>query len=333
MDNTQPSLRESLESSFDAVDTTPAVENVAPVASSTEPAESRDDQGRFAAKVAPENIAPDVEVNPRPRTWKKEFLPLWDKMNDGVALTPEESKTLAQYSGHQREREFSNGINTFKAEAGAARELQSAIEPFLPQLQRHNIKPTEWIGNLGRAHEMLALGSAEQKLQMFSHLAKEYGVPLAALGSSYEGQLDPIVPQLMEQIQKLSGQVNTVTTWRDQQEQASIVAQLAPFQDSEKYPHYEQVRVDMALLLETGKANDLETAYKKALRFNDEIWDAEQERLAQSRTTTPVAAAARAKTRAVQTKSSTPRGPVSTGTKDRLSSLTDAFDALESGRV
>jgi hypothetical protein len=327
MENEQITLRETLEQSFDAAAPAPEVREARD--------DSRDDQGRFAAKVVDE-ITPEpvVEAAPRPTTWKKEFLPLWDKLNDGVALTPEESKKVAEYSGLQREKEFANGVSTYKAEAVAARDLQSAIEPFLPQLQKHNIRPTEWIGNLGRAHEMLALGSAEQKLQMFTHLAKEYGIPLAALGGSYEGQqIDPVVPQLMEQIQRLSGQVNNVTSWRDQQEQIAIQAQLAPFADVKKYPHYEQVRGDMALLLETGKAPDLESAYKKALRLNDEVWDAEQERQAQARATAPIAAAAVAKRHAVQTKTSTPRGTTSTGAKDRLSTLHDAFEALESGRV
>ena len=87
----------------------------------------------------------------RPTTWKKEYLPIWDKLTAGEQLTPEESLKLAEYS-NQRESEYKKGVSTYKQEADNAKSLIEAISPFVPELQKQNIHPAAWINNLGRAH-------------------------------------------------------------------------------------------------------------------------------------------------------------------------------------
>jgi hypothetical protein len=312
----------------------------------------RDDKGRFASKdpapvvqddptqaVAP---APEAPTLQRPTTWKKDYLPMWDKLATGQQLTPEEARKLAEYN-IQREKEFATGVSTYKSEAMAAKELQQALEPFMPSLQQHNIKPTEWIRNLGMAHQTLAMGSPEQKLQIFAKLAQDYGVPLAAVQQAQSGQVDPIVPQLMQYIQSLEGKVNTVASWREQQEQAQIQNELAKFSDAEKYPHFESVRGTMAQLLESGVAQDLEDAYSKAIYLDPEIRQAELERKAQEHAEAQLQtqqkeqkaeAARKAKAAAVSTKTATPSGVVTpVDAKDRRSMLASGLDALSSGRV
>lgn len=304
----------------------------------------RDEQGRFAPKEAdkPQEAqpveAPSIEPTlQRPTTWKKDYLPIWDKLATGNPLTPEEAKKLAEYS-NQRENEYKTGVSTYKQEAEQAKQLQDAIAPFMPELQRYNIQPTQWIQNLGNAHRTLAMGTPEQKIQMFTKLAADYGVPLEAIGMAQQGNLDPVIPQIMQQIQNLSGQVNTVASWREQQEQQAALEAIKPFQDAEKYPHFEVVRETMAQLLERGLASDLQTAYTKAVRLNDEVWQAEQERQAQAssaiQSQQKAEIVSKAKSRAVSPKSSTPSGQVMTSaTKDRRAALEEAFENVGGGRV
>ena len=81
----------------------------------------------------------------------------------------------------------------------------------------------------------------------------------------------------------------------------------------------------MAQLLELGKAQDLETAYKKAVRMNDEVWQLEQERLLKDAKQAAIKAqqVAKAKAAAVSPKSVTPSGKVTEpgDKKDRKSIL------------
>jgi hypothetical protein len=106
--------------------------------------------------------------------------------------------------------------------------------------------------------------------------------------------------------------------------------------DVEKFPHFDVVREEMAQLLELGKAQDLETAYKKAVRMNDDVWALEQERLlaAAKQTSNKAQQVAKAKTVAVSPKSSTPRGTVSTTEKkDRRSLIAEQMGEAMSRRV
>jgi len=332
---TGTTLRDTIEASFDAAENG----TLEPVVETSRPVEDRirEENGRFAQKAeTAEAVIPESQQEKndlqRPTTWKKDYLPIWDKLATGQPLLPDEARKLAQYS-NQREKEYASGVSTYRAEAENARTLQEAIAPFIPNLQKANLDPKTWITNLGRAHEVLALGSAEQKLQAFHKLAQDYGIPLAAVAGQAQGGVPPIVTQLMQQINALQGQVSTVSSWREQQETQKIQDTITQFSsDTQKHPHFEAVKATMAQLLESGLAKDLEEAYTKAIRFNDDIWD--QERQAQSSTIAKSTAVAKAKAAAVSVKSSSPTGQTTgSGTKDRRAILSEQLDAAFSGRV
>jgi hypothetical protein len=105
----------------------------------------------------------------------------------------------------------------------------------------------------------------------------------------------------------------------------------------EKFPHFDVVREEMAQLLELGKAQDLETAYAKAVRLNDDVWAIEQERLLKNaqKQTSKAQQVAKAKAAAVSPKSVTPSGKVAepTDKKDRRSLLSEQLGEAMSRRV
>lgn len=279
---------------------------------------------------------PEVEVKPalaRPTTWKKDYLPIWDKLTTGQQLTPEEALKLAEYS-NQRESEYKKGVSAYKAEADNARALREAIEPFVPELQANNISPAAWINNLGRAHLMLAKGTPEQKVQMFNKLAQDYGITLNN-GEIAPMQTDPYQQQLMQQLQMMNQEVSTIKSRYEQEEQQRLMNEINRVaSDVEKFPHFEELREQMALLLEKGLASDLETAYAKAVRLNDEVWQQEQNRLLQQAKQEQIKAqkVAKAKAAAVSPKSVTPNGTVgnSGDKKDRRSILAEQMSQTDS---
>jgi hypothetical protein len=317
----------------------------------TEEERSRDTQGRFATRTqapdlansggqhsaaAPVQQTQEVATQ-RPTTWKKEYLPIYDKLAAGIPLTPEESKKIADYSG-QREREYATGVSTYRAEAQNAKEIQTALEPYLPELQKHNLTPAVWIKQVADAHQLLSRGTPQQKLDMFMRMAHDFNVPIQAIGQmQQQGQVDPMTAQWMQQMQELRGQVSDMTSWRDQQELQMVAQHISEFEDASKYPHFQQVRGTMAQLLEKGLAQDLQTAYETAVRMDGNVWQAEQERQAQLKAsqtaTTRAAAVTQAKANAVSPRSTTPSGAVTTaGAKDRRALLSEALDAA-GGRV
>jgi hypothetical protein len=313
--------------------------------------ENRDEKGRFKAKetssdqdsaeepelVAETSDVPDEEIK-RPTTWKKEYVEVWNKMQEGKPLDKAEFAKFAEYA-NQREAEYKKGVSAYKAEADNARELTEAIAPFIPELQKHGIHPAAWINNLGRAHYTLANGSYEQKVQMFHRLAQDYGVQLNqdALQMPEQAYVDPYQQQLMQQLQATQQQVQQLSAIREQEENARLTQEINRVSsDRERFPHFEMVREDMAQLLERGLAPNLETAYAKAVRMNDEAYKLEQDKLLKSANTQASKAqqVAKAKATAVSPRSVTPSGQVkSTDAKDRRSLLMANLADAEGGRV
>jgi hypothetical protein len=283
----------------------------------------------------------EVEETPalqRPSTWKKEYLPIWDKLTSGEALTKEEAIKLAQYS-NQRESEYKKGVSTYKAEADRARELENAIAPFAQEFQAQGITPAAWINNLGRAHMILAKAPYDQKVQIFQRLAQDYGIQLNNEGQfAAPPQVDAYTQQLMNQLNMVNQEVSTIKGRFQQEEEARLNNEIQRVRSNvEKFPHFDVVREEMAQLLELGKAQDLETAYAKAVRLNDDVWAIEQERLLKTaqKQASKASQVAKAKAAAVSPKSVTPSGKVAdTGDKkDRRSMLAEQLGEAMSRRV
>lgn len=304
---------------------------------------ARDEAGRFAKQDKPAEPPPapspqEQAAPPKLTTWKKDYIPLHEKLEQGLPLSADEAKRLAQYN-YQREGEYATGISMHKDRASRLESVERAIEPFMPMLQQHNVAPDRWIAALGMAHQQLVQGTDQQKLQAFMKLAQDYNVPLTGLGQMQDAQgqqPDPNYLGLMEQINQLSGRLQTVDSWREQQEQQRVSQAIAEIaNDAEKYPHFEKVRPTMAQLLESGLAPDLKTAYAKAIRMDDEVWTAEQARQSQAAEAAKANSqvVAKAKAAAVSPRSSTPSGKASTpATTDRRAALSEAFDSI-AGRV
>lgn len=281
----------------------------------------------------------------RPSTWKKDYWEAYDKL-------AAENPALAEYI-NQRESEYARGVSTYKNEAERAKEIWTALEPFMPDLQRHNIQPGQWIGNLGRAHQTLAMGSPQQKIQMFQRLAQDYGVPIQALAPQpqygADGQpvqqqnpLEPILPlinPLYEQVRQLQGQLHSYQSAQEQAQQQQLQAEISKF--SADKPHFEQVRDTMARLLESGMAQDLDEAYQVAVRHpqHDDIFqslqqqqrEAEEKRRAEEQR----ANVARARNNTVSTRSGAPTAPKAKGGGNTglREALEEAFESQTSGRV
>jgi len=318
---------------------------------STEESNNRDEKGRFKAQEAsaeqntteePDMVAeasdvPDEEIK-RPTTWKKEYVEVWNKMQEGKPLDKAEFAKFAEYA-NQRESEYKKGVSAYKAEADNARQLTEAIGPFIPELQSQGIHPVAWINNLGRAHMVLSKAPYEQKLQMFHRLAADYGIQLNSdsLQMPEQAYVDPYQQQLMQQLQATQQQVQQLSAIREQEENARLSNEISRVSsDKVAFPHFEMVREDMAQLLERGLAQDLESAYAKAVRMNDEAYKLEQEKLLKSASTQASKAqqVAKAKATAVSPKSVTPSGQVSkSDAKDRRSLLMASLADAEGGRV
>ena len=279
--------------------------------------------------------AEEVKPVTRPSTWKKEYVQIWDKMEAGEQISKEDFTKFAEYA-NQRESEYKKGVSTYKAEADRMKPFVEVIAPIEQDLQKRGINPTQYVHNLVRAEQILSNAPYQQKVQIFQQLAADYGIQLNNNGQAQ--QLDPYTQQLMNQLNQVNQEVSTIKGRFAEEENQRLMSEIERVRsDVEKYPHFDVVREEMAQLLELGKAQDLETAYKKAVRMNDDVWALEQDRLLKDAKQSAVKAqqVQKAKAAAVSPRSVTPSGKVNDGAdkKDRRSLLSEQLGEAMSRRV
>lgn len=344
----ETTLRDTVEAAFDEVAPAEntAVESRAPVESAAESEaraeRARDAAGRFAraeeaaqpkldgAPPAPETAQPQRPA--RPSSWKKDFQAKWDALVDN---DPDMANYLLE-----REQQYAKGVSTYKSEADRAREFHQLLEPHAPRFQQYGVEPTQYLGRLLEIDHVLAAGSPQQKLALLQSIASAVGVAEYLGQPQGDGQRGGYVPP--ELMNTLTALQNKVETWEQRQareENARINREIDEF--AENAPYLDDVKDDMAQLLEAGLAVDLKEAYEKAVRLRDDIFERYQ---AEQRQTQEAArqqaarqAAQRARSAAVSPRSSTPTGSataVSQQGDDIRSALSAAFDAhAGSGRI
>ena len=291
----------------------------------------------FADKDEAQEAAEEVKPITRPSTWKKEYVQIWDKMEKGEQISKEDFIKFAEYA-NQRESEYKKGVSTYKAEADRAKSYEEAIAPFAQEFQQQGITPAAWINNLGRAHMILTKAPYEQKVQMFQRLAQDYGIQFNGESVVQPQQVDAYTQQLMNQLNQVNQEVSSIKGRFAQEENQRLMSEIERVRsDVEKFPHFDVVREEMAQLLELGKAQDLETAYAKAVRMNDDVWELEKERLLSTakQQASKAQQVAKAKAAAVSPKSVTPSGRVIEpgDKKDRRSIIAEQMGEALSRRV
>jgi hypothetical protein len=203
--------------------------------------------------------------------------------------------------------------------------------------------PEQFITNMGNTYRVLALGAPNQKLQAFARLAQEFGIPLQALTDQQaqqqfmqQGQFAPqYSPPVPPQQQTLT-RAEAEKLFQEQYLQVSSEQELQRFAaDTATHPHYEAVRNTMAQLLEANLAEDLESAYEKAIKLHPDIEAQVQEQARaqdeQRRRETEAARVSKAKAKAVSTPTVTPSAAAEDKPKGLRSSLESAYETHMGG--
>lgn len=322
------SLRDTIENAIES--TEPAVTEESTSYEATESTKTervRDESGKFA-KASPEALkAPSeasvdnyeqeevkVETKPRPSSWKKDYEEHWGKLDP----------TLQDYI-QQREADYAKGVSTYKNQWDMAAPIVETIKQFEPLINQYNLSPKEWVNRLGKADMMLSQGTPEQKLQMFAQLANDYGVNLGQLTG--QSGYDPQFSQLAQELNQIKNQWSSFQSAQEQQEQAQLQNEIASFKDDK--PYFDEVRETMAGLLQSGMADDLQSAYDKAIRLNDDVFQKVQAEQAQKSEAAQREKVAAAKAKVLSPKSTTPTASATVGGKSASSAREAIMQAME----
>lgn len=295
---------------------------------------ARDEAGRFAAKpveAAEPVVEAAVEVAPprkAPSSWKPEAQAAYLKSYAGEALTPEEVKILTQ-EAERRENDYHKGIEQYKTHAHEAQAYQRVVEPYMQTIRSLGVDAPTAIAKLFQADHTLRYSDPATKAQFLGQLAREYGIDIAQVANA--PQVDPQYQYLQQQMQQLQQQNQTLFQQQAEREQAGYQSEIQRFAADPAHPHFDAVKEEMALLLQTGKAQDLKSAYDTAVWMRADIRQSlvEQQRAEAQRAATEQAQATRAKSAAVSVKGSSPAGggvqPVKGSLRDQIeAAISDA---------
>ena len=317
------SIREALSAALEAqpIETVETIVETAPIETpvETESAKDerlRDDGGRFAVKQE-ETVQAAPEPRKPPSSWKKDYWDHWAKLDPNVQTYME-----------QRESEFSSGVSQYKQRADQAEPFYKAVQPFIPSLQQRGVSPDRWLADLGHVDQILSSGTPEQKADLITRMAAANGIDLQGLVS---GQANPQFGHIAQTVNGLQQKLQAFESQQQQAEQTRMQETIKSF--SADKPHFEAVRGTMGQLLQSGVATDLPTAYDKAIRLHDDIW--QQHQASQAEAANRQAEIAKKKAAASSPKSASPTGAqvAGNGKKGLRETLSEHFDSVVAGRV
>lgn len=263
------------------------------IAETSEPApekKPRDKSGRFGDRKPKEQEAAPAEpvqaapTTPAPDSLSKEAKAEWDKTPPAV-----------QAAFVKREEDIARGVNELRQRYNL---IDQAIAPHTDALRQMNATPADAVNRMFLWFKALAGKPADA----FPALAQSMGIDwtkliaakagsaeqAAAQGTAsggapeipdpvrnYVGGLERQIQQMGQMIHQMGGRFQSIEQNTNAQNEARTVENLSMW--SKDKPHFQEVRQDMAKMIETGIVPlkdgqvDLDGAYERAIYFNPDV--------------------------------------------------------------
>jgi hypothetical protein len=221
----------------------------------------------------------DPRIDRAPQSWKGDAKKVWAELPLNV-----------RQEVIRRERETSRVLQ----ETAEVRQKVDAVQNVLaPHMDRINAmyqgNPMTAINNLLGVERVLVSGDPAAKVNLVANMIKHFGIDLVSLDRALVGQ--PMTPEVEQQssIEKLleqklapfqqfiQSQQQREQQHRQQVEQ-EVVHTVESMATDPNFPYFNEVRADMADIIEMGSrrgvAISLEQAYARAVRMNDDTYQA-----------------------------------------------------------
>jgi len=189
-----------------------------------------------------------------PNSWSAAAKAEWAKL-----------PTSIQTEVLKREMDVERGFKQYGERVKTYEAIDKILDP-LP-LQQHGLSKAQYVERL-RAAEVALERNPVQALQW---LAKSYGVDLAQIATGQpETPADPTIAALRQEIEQLKSGVTAQQQAAQQAVEREIETELSKFASDPKNEFFEQVKADMGILIQNGRAKDLQAAYDMAVYANPE---------------------------------------------------------------
>lgn len=201
-----------------------------------------------ASAAAPTPRAP-------PKSWAKEYHEDWSK------LTPRQQEYV-----EKREKDFLDGNEQYRGEAGFAKEFKDILIPYKPMLAAMGVDEKQAVGYLLNAQYRLTNGTPEQRAEAYQQIGRDLGLAGEPQTDPNAPATDPLVIKLQE---RLKG-VESALTQRQETDlraaQADAQTKVDQFASDPANEHFDAVAQDMVPHINAGLS--LKEAYDKAVWAN-----------------------------------------------------------------
>lgn len=181
----------------------------------------------------------------------------------------------------RRDEDSVKGIRQLQDQMAPYTQFAQTLDPFIREAVSNRVDPGQYIGNVMQAERRLRSGTAEERFGSLVEIAESYGIPLRKIINDAVGQ--EIIPHPVQQRsavpveiqQRLDAAEQALAGMQDNQAQSNQ-KMIDDFKVDKEF--FEDVREDMALLMEHGRASTLQDAYDKACKMNPQVFGVIQER-------------------------------------------------------
>jgi hypothetical protein len=221
----------------------------------------------------------DPRIDRAPQSWKGDAKKVWAELplnvRQEVIRRERDATRILQESAEVRQR------------------VDAMREVIMPHMDRINTmyqgNAVTAINNLLGVERVLVSGDPAAKVSLVANMIKHFGIDLVSLDRALVGQ--PMTPEVEQQSsieklleQKLAPFQQFIQSQqqREQQQRQQTEQEVAHTVESmatdPNFPYFNEVRADMADIIEMGSrrgvAISLEQAYARAVRMNDETYQA-----------------------------------------------------------
>lgn len=224
-----------------------------------------------------------------PSSWKTDIAQKWSDLP---------SEVRAEIN--RREADYHKGIESYKEYSRVGQVMEQAISPYMRNIEASGVQAPQAIHQLLKVEDALRNGDPVTKAQTLVNMAQQYGIDIAGLQNVPKP--DPQVVQLQQRLDAQNAQFQQY----QQRDQEVVLSEIEKFKNDPSNVHFEAVQGDMALLLQSNRAESLKDAYDKAVWMRPDIRKSlvEQQRTEAEQKATIQAREKRAKAAAVGIKGS-----------------------------
>lgn len=265
------------------------------------PERPRDDAGKFVeapkeekpkrptltVKPAPEATGVQVDASqqiPVPgQEATKPAIPNWMGWKGQAREKFHELPDWARAEVLRREEESHKLATRLDEERNLGRKVNEMATPYLPTIRAEGATVEKAFQDYLQTAHVLRSGTDHQKAQSIAAVMSQFRVNPNMLLSILQGgnvqngaglqsaQFNPAIESLQQRIDRMERERQDEIQQRQVQEQHSLQSQIDEFSSQPGHEHFEQVRELMGVLLESGKAKDLEDAYNRAIYADPDI--------------------------------------------------------------